>query len=846
MLKRHFVLHGMEATAWFALLVAAVAIAVVCIWLLYRYERRLISRRLGYLLLALRVLAVAVVFIVLLEPVVAWTWDRERTGRVIVAVDVSQSMETTDKHASPAEKLHWARALGMIGNDEFNDRLDRWIEAYENDQEPEWVGPGETADPDRRRQLAASRRENVEGIFKEIDRLPRTEIARRLLTAGSAPLLKQLDDLAVVDLRVFAGQSVQTDAAGLDAALTAPPATVRTDASDMSQAFAAGVQAEEDVRLAGVVLFSDGRDNAHADGERLMGRLQGVGAPVYSILLGSQQRPRDIAIGLLDYPATVFQEDKPILKATLRTSGFAGQPLTIRLEREDAPDTPPQTKTVTPDGHTVAVEFPLDANELGRRRYVLRTDVEPGETRDDNNAKSFSFHVVDDESDVLVLEGEARWEFRYLNDALQRDEHIRLQKVVFRQPYMGVLPDTFFPRTLTLPAGAQAAPAESPFSKFDAVLIGDVAPHHLPDGGWELLDKYVREEGGTLILTAGKRHFPLAYRSPIVEELLPVRDLQVVALKGLDQTGAPADRGFRMQLTPDGEAQPMLQFDTDPVENRRLWARLPGHSWGLRGRVQGGASVWASIIDPGVERTLQTERDNAVLVHQYLGAGQVLWIGVDSTWRWRYLVGDKFHHRFWGQIARWAAEFKATAGNEFVRFGPERPTIDSGEDALFRARWSEHFLRRFPNLKARAEVFPLDGDTPVMTVDLSPTETRPLIHEGRAVALESGEYRVHLVVDNADLGAGDITTELVVAERVTTELSDVSANRDLLEQMADATGGKLFFPDQLAELPKLFEGTTETTSMREEITLWDHWLTLLVFCAVLVSEWVLRKLNGLP
>ena len=48
------------------------------------------------------------------------------------------------------------------------------------------------------------------------------------------------------------------------------------------------------------------------------------------------------------------------------------------------------------------------------------------------------------------------------------------------------------------------------------------------------------------------------------------------------------------------------------------------------------------------------------------------------------------------------------------------------------------------------------------------------------------------------------------------------------------------------ELPKLFEGLTETESLREEVPLWDHWFTLLLLCGVLGTEWVLRKLNGLP
>jgi hypothetical protein len=284
------------------------------------------------------------------------------------------------------------------------------------------------------------------------------------------------------------------------------------------------------------------------------------------------------------------------------------------------------------------------------------------------------------------------------------------------------------------------------------------------------------------------------------------------------------------------------------VENRRIWSQLPGHAWGLRGEAKPAATVWGAVIDPGVERTLETERQNAILVHQYLGGGQVLWIGIDSTWRWRHRVGDKYHHRFWGQLARWAAEFKASAGNEFVRFGPERPTLEVGEDAVLRARWDENFLRRFPDLKARVEIARAgaEADQPVMTVDLLPSETRPLVHEGRAVSLGSGEYRARLVVDNAHLGAEPVVAGLTVTERVTSELSELAANRDLLQQLADVTGGRLFLPDELDQLPELFSGVSEKTTHREEIALWDHWLTLLLFCGLLTTEWVLRKLNGLP
>jgi len=236
-------------------------------------------------------------------------------------------------------------------------------------------------------------------------------------------------------------------------------------------------------------------------------------------------------------------------------------------------------------------------------------------------------------------------------------------------------------------------------------------------------------------------------------------------------------------------------------------------------------------------------------VQQHYGSGQVLWIGIDSTWRWRHLVGDKYHHRFWGQVGRWAADNKATAGNEFVKFGPERTDVEVGQDAIIRARWTRAFLRRFPKLKAKAKIF-RTGDKhptkPFATLPLVPAETRPLVHEARAVSLPAGDYHIKLVVHKADLGPDEISAQLYVNEQPTLELSDLSSNRELLTQLADASHGELFYPDELQKLSERFQNPQLSTTIHQEIALWDHWLILLLFFGLLTAEWVIRKLNGLP
>ena len=894
MLTRQLLFHG---GPHFWLWLVCVVIAAVLIVLLYQHERRLVSRSVGTALLTLRLLVVAVVFVTLLQPVVSWTIDQERSGRIVVAVDWSESMTSADEHAAPGEKLRWARGLGLVGNEATRKRLDQWQAAYDDGKEPEWASVAEVADVEKRERLEKSRRDNLKGVFNEVSQLPRREIAQQLLTAGTAPLLPQLDKIARVQLAVFAGKSESADASQLaspsprngekgpggegraisgssqqpGSGTNAPhpqplspsggegslkaSATLLSGVTDLgaglSVAAGGGSASDEKTPVIGIVLFTDGRDNTKHDPVAIARRLGQTGTPVFPVVIGSTRHPTDLAIRSLDYPATVFKDDRARVRVQMSTAGFEGKSLDVVLEQEGKE---PVTKTIVPTGPFSPLEFDLDIKKLGRHQFTVRTAVQDGETRDDNNSSSFAVTVVDDKVRALLMEGTARWEFRFIDNALQRDPRVELKQIVFDQPYLRVLPETFFPRTLPpLPANADDL-ADSPFADLDLVIVGDVSPVDAPTKLWDVLERFVSDSGGTLVLTAGKNDFPLRHISPALARLLPMSNLQPVRDVGPASTESPAARGFHLKLTPEGEAETMLQFSTDREENQELWKDLPGHSWALLGQPKPGATVWASVPHPDAAgpavSPLDAERLGAVIVQQPYGFGQVIWLGIDSTWRWRYRVGDKYHHRFWGQLARSAAQSKAVLGNEYVKFGPDRTDIDAGDEAIFRARWLPQFLRKFPNLKARAELYRVKEkdppEKPFTVVPLAPTEGRPLVFEGKAVSLPTGEYNVKLVVEGADIGENEIVTSLFVHSPQSLELSDLSANVELLRQIAQASGGRLLQADELAELPALIRPEVQQLTIRHEYSLWDKWPTLLLFFALLTAEWVMRKLNGLP
>lgn len=837
--------HGLGHSIWWQSFVTlAVISAGVMIWILYRYERRLIAASAGNVLLMLRLMVLGCLFVTFLEPTVTWTHEVKRNGRIVVAIDVSDSMTTADTHALPSEKLRWARALGVIGDQADAGRIVGWQAAYDNLREPEWVDPNETADPGRRTRLTDVRKKTLEHAMSDAAQIPRKEIARRLLTLTKPPLLPALEKLGQVQIVAFAGKALGTDLNGLPQVVAKPSPTLQSAISDLSAPLASALAKSEGESILAVVLFTDGRDNGGHDPSGFASRLGNVQAPVFPVLLGSRLKPKDLGIGTLDYPQTVFKNDQPVLKATLHVSGFEGQPLVVKLTPADGP---PVEQTVTPAGPQVDLSFPLPIKGIGRHEFTISIDPQPGETRKDNNTQQIAVSVVDDKVRVLVLEGEARWEFRYIDNALKRDQRVELYSVVFDQPYLGVLEETFFPRNLNWPASAELS--KSPLANIDLVIMGDVAPRNLPPQAWTLLEKFVSDAGGTLVLTAGKRHHASWLGHPEFERLMPITQASQLITADAVPPGTPTERGFHLVLTPEAEAEAMFQFNTDPVLNRAIWANLPGHMWGLSGTAKPGTTVFATARTGGAALDLEQERKQAIVVRQYYGQGQVLWLGIDSTWRWRHLVGDTYQHRFWGQLGRWAAHNKSVAGNAFVKFGPERPEVDLGQDVLFKARWTADFLRRFPNLKARVEIHrSKESPTarPFSTLELRPIKNQEQVHEARAVSLPAGSYRAKLVTENGDLGAKEISADVYVQPEKSLELSDLSSNRELLLQLAQLSNGQLVLPENAHTIPDLIRGPTASRSLRDEFLLWDHWLILTAFFILLMAEWVVRKMNGLP
>ena len=102
------------------------------------------------------------------------------------------------------------------------------------------------------------------------------QIARRLLTLTSPPLLPALEKLAKVEIVAFGGKSQGTNAALLPQVVAAPPVSLQPGSSDLSEPLTAALSGSEGESLLGVIMLTDGRDNGGHDPTGVAARLASV------------------------------------------------------------------------------------------------------------------------------------------------------------------------------------------------------------------------------------------------------------------------------------------------------------------------------------------------------------------------------------------------------------------------------------------------------------------------------------------------------------------------------------------------------------------------------------------
>lgn len=621
--------------------------------------------------------------------------------------------------------------------------------------------------------------------------------------------------------------------------------------------------------LESIIVVSDARQTAGGGVEEAAAKLSMRGVPVHTILMGASRAPSDAAIVSVDAPDTILAEDRARFAVEVRLDGMSKRSLKVRLmNANDVVDT--QSIELEPDGERKRVDLVDQPRDAGMQSYRIELDYDTQEVVATNNAHQVSVNVSRDPAHLLLLDGRPTWEFRYLKNLFAgRDPWTRLQYVLLEPRVIPGEPERqIVAASVTRAVGAQAqveatALPESveEWLKFDVVILGDVAPDRLREQDWEALTTFVTQRGGTLIVMAGPWSMPHAYKAGPLRDLLPVYPLRTERALMLGP-----ESEYRIQLTADGEADPMMRLAADPSENLTIWAGMPPIQWRQPAvRVREAATVLAYAATPQMpafmqqqannpqiaEQQREFQRANALITQHHIGLGNVLFFGFNHTWRLRYRTGDTFHHRFWGQIMRWAAAYKMPFGTEWIRLGTGQGRYAPGDTVQIRAR----LLQRdhAPAIVDDAVAVIRRGDETIMRRPMRYLVGSPGIYEADVPGLEAGTYSVSLeasvdpeLLNEFNNTIAQTPPSFAVEPQVNSEWIDLRPDAGLAGRVAALTGGVLTdVRGADALLQTLGPGRIERTE-RQQFDLWKSWPLLGLMALLAGTEWYFRKRERLP
>ena len=583
------------------------------------------------------------------------------------------------------------------------------------------------------------------------------------------------------------------------------------------------------VPLSGLVVITDGADNsATALAEPLLA-LKARGIPVYTIGVGTPRFERDIEITRVEVPRTALKGTALVANVLVAQHGFAGRKVKL-LAEDGGRIVASQDVTLRGDGEESPVRIRVVASETGPRQLRFRIAREEGELIAENNSRDALVTVTDRAERVLYVEGEPRFEVKFMRRAVRDDQNLRL--VTLQRTAENKFLRLGVQDSLELVAGFPKTREE--LFRYRAVILGSVEASFFTVEQLRMLADFVGERGGGLLLLGGRRAFAEGgYAETPLADVMPVE---------VTRTEENGDGEFFAELeispTPAGIMHPATQLGPTEQASLARWKTMPVLSTVNRiGRAKPGATpllVGQATSGGGGSRQI-------VLAYQRYGRGKAIAFPIQDSWVWQMHatmeVNDPTHETFWRQMLRW-----------LVSDVPERVTMTApdhvapGEAVPVRAQVHNESYLAVNGAAVSASVLGPSGEP--VDVPLEWMVDKDGEYRGSFPASDPGLYRVRVsarVGDSVIVGGDDY----VVAHDIQQEMFGAAQRPALLERVARETGGRYYTPETAEALARDIVYTSSGTTVIEQLELWDAPVLFIALLGLIAGEWLMRRRRGL-
>lgn len=641
------------------------------------------------------------------------------------------------------------------------------------------------------------------------------------------------------------------------------------DASALEGALATLADRFHDRPVAGVLLFTDG--NATDWSATALTRLSEF-APIYPVEFDGNGRPPDVALGRVSITQSSFEDAPVTLQADARAAEIDDEQLVGQLLNE-AGEVVQELRETAPAADAAApfrFQFRPDAPGLSfyRVRAFPEEDLaaidEPGQSSEAtvlNNSRLIAIDRGQGPYRVLYVTGRPNWEFKFLRRAVEDDPELNLVGLVriarkeAKFDFRGRAGESTNP----LFSGFKENPDEEtegydqpvivrlgtrdeselrdgfPKTKeqlyeFHALVLDDVEAEYFTRDQLSLIERFVSERGGGLLMLGG----PDSFREGGYART-PVGDLLPVYLDPPRQERQPAE--YRLHLTREGWLQPWVRLRSTEQDEQQRLAEMPAFRTVTRStHIKPAADILATVRD-------EAGTSYPALVAQPYGDGRAAALLIGDLWRWtlrREPDQPEDLAKAWRQTVRWLVADVPNRTQAAVA------PVEAGAATAMLVQTRVRDAAFAPMDNASVKITVHAPDQPPLTLDAEPSLAEPGLFEATYVPRERGGYRVEVVAYDED---GEETGRDVVGwttDHAADEFRSVDVDRELLGDLAEASGGEVVPIDDLDDFVESLPARRAPVTEAWTSPLWHApWVLLLAICC-LAGEWVLRRLRGLP
>ena len=292
------------------------------------------------------------------------------------------------------------------------------------------------------------------------------------------------------------------------------------------------------------MLLSDGADNSGGIDRDTIAALRNRHIPVHTVGFGQEQVPHDVEINDAVVAPRALADSRLAARVSFHQRGYAGRKSTLTVRDGDkvlaARRDHVGRRRQGPD-RKLCCSMPARRE---RRRCSSPIDPLPGEENRANNSVTRLVNVESDKRRILYVEGEPRWEYKFIRRAEDDDRIVQLVSMLRtteNKIYRQGIDD---PKEL---ADGFPTTREDLFS-YQALVIGSVEATYFTPPQQDLIQQFVDRRGGGLLLLGGR--FALAdggWAASSLADLLPVMLPERKDTFHRDPATAEADAGGRGQ-----------------------------------------------------------------------------------------------------------------------------------------------------------------------------------------------------------------------------------------------------------------------------------------------------------